>query len=579
MAIGGGTWATQNKELPGTYINFVSLANAAPALSERGIATMPLELDWGPDNEVFEISSEAFREDSLKLLGYAYTDDHLKGLRDLFLNASTLYAYKLNSDGEKAECEIGALKVTAKYSGIRGNDLSVSVLNDPDRGYDVQIRLGDSKVSEYTKLNNADELYGIDDPYVVFSTAIKEAPAKNIVSVKEPNAEEDLLGKHVGDLQKDIEIVRDGNTAYVSGTLKYVSGYTDFSKGNEAQQEGNYFAIEITDEVTKYALYKNGEKGKDASDKLVIFRVDPDETFGIEWEDKSKSITFDFSRVNLEGPAGSVFRAGDPLTDTARTWLAGGTNGQSDVDSHQKYLDAIESYSYNTMGVVTEDDSVKELYTAFTRRMREEQGIKFQLVLHNSAADYLGVINVKNNITDAGWSAASLVYWVTGAECACPVQSSCEAKRYDGEFAVAAEYTQTELKESIKAGELVFHKVNSDIEILVDINSMVTVTDTCGDIFKENQTIRVIDQLGNDDAILFNTRYRGKIPNTESGRTALWADLVKIRKALLELEAIEDFEDEDVIIGPGDTKKSVVVTDQITVVNAMSKLYITTTVA
>lgn len=47
MALGGGTFLTQNKELPGAYINFVSRTAAAAALSDRGIVTMPLELDWG----------------------------------------------------------------------------------------------------------------------------------------------------------------------------------------------------------------------------------------------------------------------------------------------------------------------------------------------------------------------------------------------------------------------------------------------------------------------------------------------------------------------------------------------------
>ena len=60
----------QNKELPGAYINFVSAASANAALSERGIATMPLELDWGPDGEVFEVTSGDFQKNSLKVFGY-----------------------------------------------------------------------------------------------------------------------------------------------------------------------------------------------------------------------------------------------------------------------------------------------------------------------------------------------------------------------------------------------------------------------------------------------------------------------------------------------------------------------------
>lgn len=55
------------------------------------------------------------------------------------------------------------------------------------------------------------------------------------------------------------------------------------------------------------------------------------------------------------------------------------------------------------------------------------------------------------------------------------------------------------------------HRVNSDIRILDDINSMVSVTDTQGELFKDNQTVRVIDQIGNDIAVLFSTKYLGTI--------------------------------------------------------------------
>ena len=54
---------------------------------------------------------------------------------------------------------------------------------------------------------------------------------------------------------------------------------------------------------------------------------------------------------------------------------------------------------------------------------------------------------------------------------------------------------------------------------------------------------------------------------------------MKHHEQLLEIRAIEDFSDADVKVEQGDTKKSVVVTDLVTVVNAMGKLYMTITVA
>lgn len=187
-----------------------------------------------------------------------------------------------------------------------------------------------------------------------------------------------------------------------------------------------------------------------------------------------------------------TFKTDAVLAETAGTPLSGGTNGTVDGSAHSAYLNLIESYTYNAMGVVVTDDTTKKLYAAFNKRLRDDMGIKSQLVVHNMAADYMGVIGVKNNVTDEGWSEAALVYWVTGAECGCEVNKSCQNKKYDGSFTVEADFTQSQLEAAIKAGEFTLHKVNGDIRVLEDINTMVTTTDTEGDIFKDNQTIRLL---------------------------------------------------------------------------------------
>lgn len=38
---------TQNKVLPGAYINFVSRPRAMGSLGERGVVCVGMELDWG----------------------------------------------------------------------------------------------------------------------------------------------------------------------------------------------------------------------------------------------------------------------------------------------------------------------------------------------------------------------------------------------------------------------------------------------------------------------------------------------------------------------------------------------------
>lgn len=75
-----------------------------------------------------------------------------------------------------------------------------------------------------------------------------ESQIDNIVSAKNPLSalvvdteiavDEDLLGKVVGDLQEDIAV---GNGT-ITGTVKYVTGYTGFS-GESELQSGNYLAL------------------------------------------------------------------------------------------------------------------------------------------------------------------------------------------------------------------------------------------------------------------------------------------------------------------------------------------------
>ena len=85
----------------------------------------------------------------------------------------------------------------------------------------------------------------------------------------------------------------------------------------------------------------------------------------------------------------------------------------------------------------------------------------------------------------------------------------------------------------------------------------------------------MLDQIANDIAVLFGTKYIGKVPNDASGRISLWNDIVKHHQELQNIRAIENFNPDNVTVAQGDTKKSVVVTDYVTPVNAMEQLYMT----
>lgn len=426
--LGGGTFNAQNKKLPGTYINFASASRASASLSDRGIVAIPLLMDWGAADEVFEVSNEKFVNNSLKIFGYDYSHDKMKGLRDLFKNTKKLYAYRLNGKGTKATNTYAE----AKYPGIRGNDLKIIISKNVD---------------DETKFD-----------------------VKTVLEFKE----------------MDVQTVK------------------------------NSSELVANDWVT----FKSAE-----------------------------------------------------LQETASTPLASGTNGTEVTTSeYQAFLNAIESYSFNALGCPVEDAKINELFVTFTKRMRDEVGAKFQTVVYRKPADYEGVISVENEVTD-DVNKASVVYWTTGAQAGCAVNKSLTNTAYDGEFKIKVDYTQSQLADALESGKFIFHNVTGEVRVLEDINTFTSVTDEKSIDFSNNQTIRVIDQIANDVAALFNTKYLGKIPNNASGRISLQSDVVAIHRALEDIQAIENFSADDIVVAQGDTKKSVVLTDKITGINAMSQLY------
>jgi hypothetical protein len=435
MAYGGGTWLVQNKVLPGSYINFVSLARAIVSLADRGYAAMPLELDWGVDGEVFTVENSDFQKDSLKIFGYSYDHEKMKGLRDLFSNAKTLYAYKLN-EGAKASNEFA----TAKYAGKRGNDIKISIsanVDDPSK-WDVDTMLDNKRIDSQT-----------------------------------------------------------------------VSAVTDL-------------------------------KNNDFVD----------------------------------------FKSGASLSSTSATPLTGGTNGTAVAGAeYQKFLDKIETYYFNTLGCLSTDTTIKKLFIQFTKRMRNEVGAKFQTVLYRAEfADFEGVISVQNKALGNDQD-SSAVYWVTGAEAGCEVNKSVTNKTYEGDFKLEFAENQTGLANGIKAGKFLFHRAENQVKVLTDINTFTSIEPEKNDDFSSNQTIRVLDQIAVDIARLFNKSFVGKVANDAQGRTSLWDNIVDHHKELQKIRAIENFDSKDVAVEKGKNKKSVIVTDKVTPVNAMEQLYMTVIVA
>lgn len=436
MALGGGSWLTQNKVLPGSYINFASLAKASGTLSDRGIAAAPFILSWGPEETVVEVTAVDFYKNCKKHFGYAVDAPEMLALREIFCNATKVYCYRLGI-GTKAENTYA----TAKYSGERGNSLTIKITDDVDN-------------------------------------------------------------------------------------------------------EGAYIVSTLLDGITVDMQSVNSA---------------------------SSLVPNDFVEFKTTGVTLSA-TAGVPMTGGADCTTVTG-------EDYQKFLDAIESYSFNTLccPIKPKDEVSKAtvaLFVNYTKRMRDEVGAKFQLCAIQPEADSEGVIGIWNTASANGIATDALVYWTAGAQAAAEVGKSLTNSRYNGELLIDTNYTQAALEDALRAGKFMFHNVSGEVRVLEDINSFVTLTDEKGEIFKNNQTVRICDQIANDTAVLFNTRYVGIIPNDASGRATLWNDVVMLIRQLETIRAVENFDPDTVTVDIGDRKGTVLLTiDGLNIINAMSQLY------
>ena len=434
--LGGGTFVTQNKRLPGTYHNFISIRRSFLNLSERGFVALPYALSWG-GNEVMTITSEEFQRNTMALTGYPYDSEKLKPIREVLRKSHTIYLFPLKGSTAATATNTFA---DAKYSGVRGNDITIAIRTNVDdtTKFDVQTLVDGQVVEEQIAVSTAADLVAND---------------------------------------------------------------------------------------------------------FVVFK--PDAT----------------------------------LTATAGSALTGGTDGTIDLTTYQAALDEFEQFAFNVLILDSEVANIKALYVAYTNRMRNETGVKFQLVGQDlGTPDSEGVINVFNATTEG---ATKLVYWVGGASAGVAVNASNQNTTYDGEYTVdfTGAKTQSQLTTLLDQGRYVLTKFGNEARVLADINSFTSFTSEKSEDFQLNQVIRVLDQIAIDTANIFNTRYLGKVPNDQDGRISLWGDLAAHRNELNRLRAIENYDTSELVVGPGVQKGGVVASEVVNVTVAMSHLYVTTVVA
>lgn len=127
----GGTFDTQNKVRAGVYIRFKSAPATSFAVGTRGTVAICEPLSWGPEAVVSEIDAST---DLSTITGYTLSDTHNRFLQEMFKGTNRtsgpakVLLYRPNAGSwAKATGTAGNLTITAKYYGVRGNDIIITL--------------------------------------------------------------------------------------------------------------------------------------------------------------------------------------------------------------------------------------------------------------------------------------------------------------------------------------------------------------------------------------------------------------------------------------------------------------------
>lgn len=160
----GGTWKKQDKKQPGVYINVRSDMKPITKLGERGVVAICEPLSWGQEGAIVTLAPE---DDYTPYIGYENSSAKARFLREIFkgsdrtLGPRQVLLYRPAGKGaSKATATSGIINASAKYVGVRGNDIHIAI-SASGNIHTVQTLVG-AEVKDIQKVQSAGGLKGND---------------------------------------------------------------------------------------------------------------------------------------------------------------------------------------------------------------------------------------------------------------------------------------------------------------------------------------------------------------------------------------------------------------------------------
>ena len=352
----GGSFQSQNKIRPGAYIKFQGVPSNDNIVGSRGIVTMAAPVGWGPEDELIKVTVADLYSNKLeKILGFNVYSASAKLFRAALENAHTLLVYRADKGGTKASAQIDVasnkkLKVTAKYAGITGNNISISIKEAYAGGYSINTFLGstqkDSQIVADIKDLVANDFVTFEGEGVIAQTAV--------------------------------------NTLLTGGT--------NGTPTNQMYTE--YLAKLKTTQFDTLAAFKIGETELFNGGTIKEFIQEMRETRGI----KCQAVINNYVAANYEGVIstynqGVKYADGTELTaEEFVVWMAGATAG-ADVTESNTYK--VVANAVEVTGNVLEDDIETLITSGYVIISKRRDGA---IVVEK---DINTLVNLRDDVTDA----------------------------------------------------------------------------------------------------------------------------------------------------------------------------------
>lgn len=352
----GGSFQSQNKIRPGAYIKFQGVPSNDNIVGSRGIVTMAAPIGWGPEDELIKVTVADLYSNKLeKILGFNVYNASAKLFKAALENAHTLLVYRADKGGTKASVQIDVasnkkLKVTAKYAGTTGNNISISIKEAFAGGYSVNTFLGSTQ----------------KDSQIV--TDIKDLVANDFVTFEG----EGVIAKEA------VNTLLTGGTNGVPNNQMYTE----------------YLAKLKTTQFDTLAAFKIGETELFNGGTIKEFIQEMRETRGI----KCQAVINNYVAANYEGVIstynqGVKYADGTELTaEEFVVWMAGATAG-ADVTESNTYK--VVANAVEVTGNVLEDDIETLITSGYVIISKRRDGA---IVVEK---DINTLVNLRDDVTDA----------------------------------------------------------------------------------------------------------------------------------------------------------------------------------